>query len=423
MILKRMKVRNRDAFTLVELLVVIAIIGVLVGLLLPAVQAAREAARRMSCSNNMKQLGLAMHNYHSAYNALPKHGSGMGGVPGTHTIQTDASATSSLMQLSAFVAMTPFIEQQALWEEISNPSTFQVSDPTVQRTPPWSPMGPVPVRTTIGYEYRPWMTQLSALRCPSDPGNGLPAMGRSNYSVCLGDSATWFMFFGDLNDSYEPGTWASQRSRAIARGAYVPRVQTKFRDILDGLSNTIAMGEHVTSLFDGDVRGQSAMSVPTAHDSANGCDLHVSPTRPTFWSDGTDGGTAPPDLMGNPSPWFSANWGRGCAWAHFATVDTGMLTQAPPNSPTCISYWNKMDVGNMSPSSQHQGGCHVVMADGAVRFITDSIEAGNQNSNSPGYSNAQALLTGNLMPGSQSPYGLWGALGTRANKETIEEEF
>ena len=76
---------RRRGFTLVELLVVIAIIGVLVGLLLPAVQAAREAARRMSCSNNMKQLGLAIHNYHSAFNGMPVNGGGTDNTAGSST--------------------------------------------------------------------------------------------------------------------------------------------------------------------------------------------------------------------------------------------------------------------------------------------------------------------------------------------------
>ena len=104
-------------------------------------------------------------------------------------------------------------------------------------------------------------------------------------------------------------------------------------------------------------------------------------------------------------------------------IDTGFLTQAPPNSAICQDDFRKIYGGNISASSQHPGGCHVVMADGAVKFITDSIESGNQASNSPGYDDNQVLLTGNLMPGSQSPYGLWGALGTRATKEVIDKEF
>ncbi len=102
-----------------ELLVVIAIIGVLVGLLLPAVQAAREAARRMSCSNNFKQIGLGLHNYHSAYDKLPLAGAGT-----QPTVATDAwvaTATGNNLRLSMLVGTLPFIEQQALWEQISNP--------------------------------------------------------------------------------------------------------------------------------------------------------------------------------------------------------------------------------------------------------------------------------------------------------------
>lgn len=98
--------RRSSGFTLVELLVVIAIIGVMVGLLLPAVQAAREAARRMSCGNNFKQIGLGLHNYHAAYNKLPSAGYGTRMHTG---------------RLNCLVGILPFVEQQALWEQISNP--------------------------------------------------------------------------------------------------------------------------------------------------------------------------------------------------------------------------------------------------------------------------------------------------------------
>ena len=118
--------QGRSGFTLVELLVVIAIIGVLVGLLLPAVQSAREAARRMSCSNNFKQIGLAIHNYHSTYKQLPRNGTGptnefdnmccANAVRGT---MAQPPVAFTRHALSWLVAILPFVEQQGVWDEIA----------------------------------------------------------------------------------------------------------------------------------------------------------------------------------------------------------------------------------------------------------------------------------------------------------------
>ncbi len=133
----------RSGFTLVELLVVIAIIGVMVGLLLPAVQAAREAARRMSCGNNFKQIGLGMHNYHATYNTLAS------GRYGT-------MANSYRLNSNA-VGILPFMEQQALWELVSSPQSSG-SIPAMGNTPDQD-----------APNFVPWQTQVPGYRCPSDP--------------------------------------------------------------------------------------------------------------------------------------------------------------------------------------------------------------------------------------------------------------
>jgi prepilin-type N-terminal cleavage/methylation domain-containing protein len=423
--------RNRRllGFTLVELLVVIAIIGVLVGLLLPAVQAAREAARRMSCSNNFKQLGLAIHNYHSAYKQLPLHGAGtdspgyanapIGGMGQTENWWTSYGGANA-WRLSCLVGMTPFMEQQAIWEQISNPSQVNALDPLTPYVLPvgWLPMGPSPDRI----RYQPWSTEIPTLRCPSDPGVGLPALGRTNYAACLGDSSYWTIrgpinhgrWNGNMPNPWQftPITGWSRHSRAANRGAFVPHLEAKFRDILDGLSNTVMMGEIATDLGDFDKRtsGTRNPNNEAVHrDNPKWCEDEgqIDPERPRFWSP-----SAPVDT--------NSNNGRGFRWADMRMHDTGMHTILPPNSEIC---WVN-NVGNTlvaSASSRHQGGVHVMMGDGAVVFITDSIEAGDSRAPMV-WLNGMNLAPQNR-PGSKSPYGLWGALGTKASSETIEEQL
>lgn len=416
----RERFSRSKGFTLVELLVVIAIIGVLVGLLLPAVQAAREAARRMSCSNNFKQLGLALHNYHSSFDQLPMHGAGTdspggGSAPFGSTGMTENwwenYGSSNAWRLSALVGMTPFVEQQALWQQISNPSRINALDPTVPLATPWPAMGP----TMQHIQYQPWVTNLATLRCPSDPGQGLPAQGRTNYAVCAGDSFQNAVrgpkAFNDTSGKLEDHAGNAAASRASDRGMFVLHSPSKFRDVLDGLSNTIAMGETITDLGDRDTRGRQTINgnpPNEVRDNPNYCkdQGQIDPERPQFWR-------ADVQIDG-------VNEGRGFKWADSRPNYTAMFTILPPNGPICGGN-NSGQTGLFPPSSHHQGGVHVLMGDGAVKFITDSIEAGN--SSAPMVWTGGVNMTPPNVPGSKSPYGLWGALGTRASKEVISDSF
>ncbi|WP_442505366.1 DUF1559 domain-containing protein [Novipirellula sp. SH528] len=397
---------RRLGFTLVELLVVIAIIGVLVGLLLPAVQAAREAARRMSCSNNFKQLGLSIHNYHSAYNQLPRTmcGTDRGSV-------ANVSYNYNRLYVSALVGVLPFVEQQAMWESISNPSqetTPGTSMPGGVANNTWPAMGPVPWAS----QYKPWATELPAYRCPSDPSVSIgTGTGFTNYGFCFGDGVQFvnnggYNDWGNIDNDNNNGngnnqTWVATRARAANRGMFWARHTTRFRDVLDGLSNTIAMGEIVTSM------GQKEIIADIRSNTTGGGDKIVrepgvcllpaqgiDPERPQFYTGGTP--TVP----------------RGTRWGDGRANYSGMNTIFAPNKPSCSDGGDNTR-GIYSPASRHQGGCHVLMGDGAVKFITESIEAGDST-----HATVERDSANGAPAGSKSPFGLWGALGTRASKET-----
>lgn len=381
----------------------IAIIGVLVGLLLPAVQAAREAARRMSCSNNFKQIGLALHNYHSAHNLMPNHGGGSK-HPGQFIWYASHPRTNNNRSLSCLVGMLPFLEQQSLWEQIANPLDG------------YAPMGPSP----DDENYLPWITELPSFRCPSDPGIGAPAMARTNYAASLGDSC-WLAVFGKFRNRFYAWrahpwfVWRLCLRRHWRTGACrLPRLHFshdeggRFRDVLDGLSNTIAMGEIASDLGDRDARtiarAYGGIDATIRDNPTNCAGTFLDANRPQFWD--------------SSAVTVAAALGRGYRWASFYPTDSQIHTVRPPNSEICTRTPGGVDMSLVSVSSRHQGGANVLMGDCAVKFITDSIEAGTQTSGM-----VHSGGTGAQAPGSQSPYGLWGSLGTRAAKEVIESEF
>lgn len=404
---------QRPAFTLVELLVVISIIGILIALLLPAVQSARESARRLSCGNNVKQLGIAIHNYHTSHDQMPIHGTG----PTNEHINLEVPSIAddgtgyTRLELSFLVGLLPFIEQPGLWEQISNPLVEEDGQS-------WPAFGP---RPNLG-DYPAWAMDIPTYRCPSDPGFGLPSLGRTNYAACTGDSfydcsigvTEWKGTNSNGHWAYGSDKRALKRSKCGMRGAFVPRKSMKFRDFRDGLSSTIMVGEIITDLGDRDNRGIASINNGTMNvaDSPGYCAQQpdqIDPSRPTFWR---------PEFPITSNPYN----GRGFRWASFLPTQTQFNTILPPNRELCLP-WRIDKYGVLSASSRHQGGLHVLMGDGAVKFLTNSIDAGDSSSPMV-YCRAMAAGHDSVNEeGSRSPYGLWGALGTRASEESIGDDF
>jgi type II secretory pathway pseudopilin PulG len=344
-------------FSIRDLLALITIMAVLFAVGVPTLLKMRARSRRVQCSNNFKVVMLAMHNYHSAYKQLP---AAMGGTAGNAN------------RLSGLIALTPFCEGQPLWEEIANPwSTRRVSYP---------PMGPVP----WDKNYPPWQARFDYFLCPTDgdkAANPNSPFGRTNTVFCVGDSVL---------DIHKPKT------KAGVRGMFSPRHSTRFRDILDGLSNTIAIAEIATARGN-HVAGQFVIDMPKPIlASPQACLKTVDSRRSDEYS----------------AKFKLSDLGRGGNWADGAAGYSLMQTILPPNSPSCAVGGTVAVDGIYSAASRHPGGVHIGIADGSVIFITDSIESGDPTATPP--TNAGPK---------ESPYGLWGALGTRAGMERIDRDF
>lgn len=342
-----MKLRVKG-FTLVELLVVIAIIGILVGLLLPAVQAAREAARRMQCSNNLKQFGLAAHNHESALKYFPA-------ALHTKVYQNPTLAASS--EASLQVALLPYFEATNAFNLFNLDYNVQSNVRLHTSVPVWAATALDP--TPNG---RAQVTEIPSFLCPSEPSNArINNWGRLNYHGCMGGANLFGgATFGTLSLD---GIFAKARpTSAVMRGP-------SMGEISDGTSNTALFAEVMRS------------ANPTAND-------HTSAFLITSAFSGlqlVDGRNIPQCM---PMATGSTSRETGLKFFHFTPHNSTYTHTLPPNwnRKTGVAATQRYNCGStalllgylyqqhMSASSNHTGGVVMGRADGSVQFQSDSVD-------------------------------------------------
>ncbi|MCA9119178.1 MAG: DUF1559 domain-containing protein [Planctomycetaceae bacterium] len=342
--------RQKSGFTLVELLVVIAIIGILVALLLPAVQAAREAARRMSCSNNLKQLGLALHNYHDTYKQFP-----LNMYPQNVTESGNGQTGGNGGQGGVLVGLLPFMEQQPLYDAISfvNPigqgsgagGVFGVQFRSQKvgnhfgHGSLWSVVVPAYVCPTASHpSHNGTLTDPNSARHLTDYAFSIGA-NRMNHQGCITNESTANVGLNLLNiatSTHGNAATIQTVSGPFARTPY----SVNLRDVTDGTSNVIAMGEILPQHSNWQLNGW-------------------------VWSDSCYGHTGWPINQKVWDPWNEKQ----------------TPTMLPnPNMPGCQTVGTAnmgMSRGSITSSgfrSSHPGGAQFVLCDGSVQFLSETID-------------------------------------------------
>jgi prepilin-type N-terminal cleavage/methylation domain-containing protein/prepilin-type processing-associated H-X9-DG protein len=351
--------RERSGFTLIELLVVIAIIGVLIALLLPAVQAAREAARRSQCVNNLKQIGLAMHNYHSTYEVFPM---------GSSRAPTPAGPPNWAWwgDWSAHSMLLPYLEQQPLFAAANFSVTALGHDPNGLMN-----------ATVVN-------TRIASFLCPSDGYAG------RNYT----------------NNYYASAGLTTHRHHHVEfSGVFARNVCYGIASITDGTANTVAFSEGIIAKPNAQrTRGHavvdvSATNVDEVRFQDNVTNLLAAGEPPPGAKLSNYLGACVTALRTGAANNVKGNKGERWAWG-----ETGMTmfhTIVPPNSKQFPFSSARNDCGGCSPDasvftnaqSNHPGGVNVLMSDGSVKFIKDTIS-----------------------------WGTWWALGTRDGNEPISSD-
>ena len=348
--------KGKQAFTLIELLVVIAIIAILIGLLLPAVQKVREAAARMTCTNNMKQMGLAAHNHLSTYNVFP------------HPGQLDSTGTSTTFYMphSFGTQLLPYIEQEIVFKMFDHTTPIFPGGTATAGYAAYATTGGLHL-TARGRDYDDpahpsgWdaaKTIVKTFVCPSVP---LPPDARGvGDSAPLGPVDYMVPVMSDVNDSTLVRDTAQPRS-TMAFGML--GINQGATSCMDGLSNTIMViedaGRAYTTVarFGSGSSRTSPLSAP-GH-SAAGDGVASNARRVYAWAD--------PDAFGNGFSGPSKSTGSKVAKIN---------NNASPTGGPAECLWSVNNCGpNDEPFSFHGGGVNATMGDGSVRFIKETVSA------------------------------------------------
>ena len=330
--------RRRRGFTLVELLVVIAIIGILIALLLPAVQAAREAARRSQCSNNLKQIGLAMHNYHSVHNTLPPGTINAGMTPATGVTYTWGTAANPILNHTGHMLILPFMEQQPLYDQID----FTICSSGLNKVGilagGW-PNANTPLMNTL----------IPVFLCPTDKGlqRGVLNTGSADY-IANGQRHTNYALCAGGHGNGWPTNWYWERYAASTsnlvdgrtgipyRGPFGHNGAAKFKDFVDGTSNVVILGE---------VTIADRRSTSYEH----------------FW-----GGYRYYNTFFNNHPNIDPNHINNVRYHINGPTCTGTMTG------DCSPADKKHHVG--VTASLHPGGAQYTLGDGSASFVSETID-------------------------------------------------
>ena len=394
----------RRGFTLIELLVVIAIIAVLVAILLPAVQQAREAARRTQCKNNLKQIGLAIANYEETYSTF-SYGSG-GTEPGWGNAPDPKAWAANWGRMNFLVPLLPYLDEGPRANDIAAGNLLNGTTIAEDHAPPG---GPAP---WVGWRYPPFDVDHTDWQCPSDPGDWAEPQ-QTNYVYSRGD----YIGGGDLcGHPWNPGLECGQEGESrFTSGLFGRYTSFTMGDVSDGASNTVAASERLrgnwrnhqgnTSTPNSDqqrirnsplVRATLVGNVPGIWDNPANCVAAIAASSDGLFH------------IRNLTP--LKNFG-GTNWVEGRVESNAFHTILAPNSGSCGSsdnQWSDSGAPLVTASSNHPGGVNATFADGSVRFVTDSIDTGD-------------LTQDKNAPRGPSPYGVWGAMGTRDGGDIVPD--